>query len=440
MKRFVEARSRPGGSGGGSLFRSRSYSTGSVSHPLLLEPVCRPTMQGHIHKRVHSLADGRTTTNWYVVIELARDQSGRRRQKWHSGFRTRREAEVARAKLVNEVNTGVYADPSKVTLKEWATGSWLPTMKTRVKPTTWAGYDRMLRLHVFPVLGDKALHKISPTLLNALYASLIEVGYKKETRGGGLHPKTVRHIHSTVREALGDAVDAGLLGSNPADRAKPPRPEAITPTEVKFWSAEQLGRFLDHIKDDRLQAAWHLLAMTGMRRGEVLGLRWQDVDLDARRVSVRHTITVVGYEITESTPKTHQSRTIDLDSATVEQLRSHRRRQSRERQDWGQGYQDSDLVFRREDGSPVHPQLFSQQFEREVRRSRLPQIRLHDVRHTHATIALRAGVPVKVISERLGHEDPAFTMKQYAHVIPGMQAEAAELIAALVTPSRPITN
>jgi len=397
-------------------------------------------MQGHIHKRVHSMADGRITTTWYVVINLGRDENGRRRQKWHGGFRTRKEAEAARAKLVNQVNTGVYAEPTKITLKEWATGSWLPTMKSQVKPTTWASYDRMLRLHVLPTLGDRPLHRLTPTLLNALYGELIDDGYKKENRGGGLHPKTVRHIHSTIHKVLGDAIDAGLLTNNPADRAKPPRPRAGRPTEMKFWDAEQLHRFLDHVEGDRLKAAWHLLAMTGMRRGEVLGLRWHDIDLEARRLAVRHTITAVGYAITESTPKTHQARTIDLDPGTAEQLRAHLERQPKEKEAWGPGYRDSDLVFRREDGSPVHPQLFSQQFEREIRRAGLPQIRLHDVRHTHATIALRAGVPIKVISERLGHEDPAFTMKQYAHVIPGMQAEAAELIAALVadacSPSR----
>ena len=172
-------------------------------------------MQGHIHKRVHSMTDGRTKTTWYVVLELGRDESGRRRQKWHGGYRTRREAEAARAKLVNEINTGIYAEPTKVTLDEWTRGGWLPTMKSQVKPTTWASYDRMLRLHVLPVLGDRQLHKLTSRLLNALYADLMESGYQKESRGGGLHPKTVRHIHSTVHKVLGDAIDAGLLTVNP---------------------------------------------------------------------------------------------------------------------------------------------------------------------------------------------------------------------------------
>ena len=142
----------------------------------------------------------------------------------------------------------------------------------------------------------------------------------------------------------------------------------------------------------------------------------------------------VAYEIIASTPKTHQARTIDLDTGTVEWLRQHRIRQQIDRNTWSSDYQDRDLVFCKEDGTPIHPHTFSQSFERLIAKTALPRIRLHDLRHTHATIALKANVPIKVISERLGHEHPGFTMKQYAHVIPGMQAEAATAIAMLVSP------
>ena len=162
------------------------------------------------------------------------------------------------------------------------------------------------------------------------------------------------------------------------------------------------------------------------------GLRWRDVDLDAARLAIRQTIISIAYEVTVSTPKTHQARTVDLDARTIAQLRAHAERQRLERAAWGADYVDSDLVFCRENGEPLHPDTFTQSFERAIGKTALPKIRLHDLRHTHATIALRAGVPVKVISERLGHESPAFTMKQYAHVLPGMQAEAAAEIARLV--------
>lgn len=388
-------------------------------------------MKGHIHKRVHSLADGRTSTAWYAVVDANRGVDGKRRQKWHGGYRTRREAEAALAKIMGDKATGRYVEPAKVQLGDWLTDTWLPSMRTQVKASTFDSYDRNLRLHVVPRIGHLTLQAVTPQVLNGLYGDLLADGNRH--RPGGLDPKTVRYLHTTLHKAFADAVDLGLLGVNPAERAKPPRPNRMQRSEMACWDADQLGRFLRHIGDHRLRAAFHLAAMTGMRRGEVLGLRWGDVDLDAGRLAVRHTLVAVAYEIRDSTPKTHQARVVDLDASTVAQLRSHRERQELERLAWGPGYDSrSDLVFRRENGSAVHPHSFSQAFENLVRSSGLPRIRLHDLRHTHASIALKAGVPVKVISERLGHEDPAFTLKQYAHVIPGMQAEAASIVANLV--------
>lgn len=163
--------------------------------------------------------------------------------------------------------------------------------------------------------------------------------------------------------------------------------------------------------------------MTGMRRGEVLGLRWRDVDLDRSRVAVRNAIVSVAYEVLESSPKSHQARVIDLDPETAALLGRHREAQASERERPGAACEDHDLVICAEDGTAIHPQSFSQAFERAVARAGVRRIRLHDLRHTHATIAVKAGVPIKVISDRLGHESPAFTLKQYAHVLPGMQAE-----------------
>ncbi len=191
------------------------------------------------------------------------------------------------------------------------------------------------------------------------------------------------------------------------------------------WEADELAAFLKSVEGDRLEAAWRVSAMTGMRRGEMLGLCWAAVDLGQGRLAVRNAIVNVAYEDLNSTPK-NQARVIDLDPLTVTMLREHRRRQDAERD----GYEsDEGLVFCREDGSPIHPQSFSQVFTRAVEKAGLRVIRLHDLRHTHATIAVKAGVPVKGTSERLGHESPAFTLKRYAHVMPGMQAEAAALIA-----------
>lgn len=387
-------------------------------------------MQGHIRKRNHTTKAGKVTVNWYVVVDLGRDAEGKRRQKWHGGFRTRKQAEVARTKIVADLHHGTYTEPTKLTLREWVEDKWLPTVQTQVKPSTFESYARNMRHHVLPTLGGRQLRDIGPGQLNALYATLLSEG--RRNGPGGLSAKTVHYIHTIAHKALADAVDAGVLAANAADRAKPPRPRTQSATELRFWTPEQLRSFLALVEGHRLEAAWHLSSMTGMRRGEVLGLRWADIDLGNGRAHVRHALVSVSYELIFSTPKNHCARVIDLDPATADHLRVHRDRQTKDRREWGADYQDGDLVFCKENGEPIHPQTYSQAFERLVAKSDLPSIRLHDLRHTHATIAIKAGTPTKVISERLGHESPAFTLKQYAHVIPGMQAEAASAIAALV--------
>ncbi len=195
---------------------------------------------------------------------------------------------------------------------------------------------------------------------------------------------------------------------------------------MRIWTAAQLRQFLEEIDDHRLAPAFFVAANTGMRRGEVLGLRWDDVDLEAARISVRHAVLNVAYELVLADVKTKTSRrTIDLDPRTVAVLRAWRKTQLEERLALGHRPDDIDIVFSALEGGPTHPDLFSQTFDRAVAKSTLPRIRLHDLRHTHASILLKAGVPVKVVSERLGHSSPAFTMTVYQHVLPGMQADAA---------------
>lgn len=387
-------------------------------------------MQGHIRKRVHKTKDGRTTVNWYVVVELDRDAEGKRRQRWHGGYRTRKEAETARVEILHTINTGSYVEPTSTTFGEWVHETWLPLAAQRLKPSAEAHYRNYLRLHILPTLGPLQFRQITPAVLNQLYTHLLTEGNRKT--GGPLSAKTVTNVHAIIHKALEDAVDLGLVNVNMADRAKPPRPKAKKPKEIKSWTPEELRRFLESVDGHRLEAAWHLAALTGMRRAEVLGRRWRDLDLQVARLSVRQALVSVGYEIVTSTPKTHQSRTIDLDAGTVERLRRHRGRQLEDRREWGDQYEDNGLVFCRQNGTPIHPHTFSQAFERIVANSDLPKIPLHGLRHTHATIGLALGVPAKVMSERLGHESVAFTLKQYAHVLPGMQAGAASLIASAI--------
>jgi len=234
-----------------------------------------------------------------------------------------------------------------------------------------------------------------------------------------------------VRKALADAVDAGLIARNPADRAKPPRPQTQA-GELRYWTPAELRRFLELCEGHRLEAAFHLLAMTGARRGEIAGLRWVDVDLDSARITIRQALLAVGSEVYVSSPKSYRGRTVDLDQGTVKQLVAHRERQLRDKVAFYGDWEDSGYVFTKRDGSPLNPRTLSQAFVWLVENSDLPRIRLHDLRHTHASIAVKAGVPIGVVSERLGHASPEFTLHRYSHVMPGMQREAADTIARAV--------
>jgi integrase len=215
--------------------------------------------------------------------------------------------------------------------------------------------------------------------------------------------------------------------ASPATWRTVPIPPKVSRPEMSVWTGEQLRAFLASLASDRLSAAFLLAATSGMRRGEILGLRWSDVDLDAGRLAVRQQLVTTGYRLSFTEPKTNKGkRALDLDPATVGALRAHRSRQLEERLAWGEGYQDPGLVFTSEDGGPLHPQSFSGSFERHVRASGLPPIRLHDLRHTYATIALGAGMHPKVVSERLGHASITITLDTYSHVIPWLDKQEAD--------------
>jgi len=283
--------------------------------------------------------------------------------------------------------------------------------------------------HIILALGSTPLQSLTPAMLNAFYGEMLADGRKYGK--GGLSARTVRYTHMILRRALSDAVRQQLLVRNVADSASPPRPRATA--AMKTWSGPELRAFLDSTVNERFHAAFLLAATTGMRRGEVLGLHWRDLDLDAGRAAVTQTLIAVRGQLIFSAPKTAKGRRlVALDAFTVAALREHRRSQLVERLSFGPDYQDSDLVFCQENGEPVHPDRFSDLFDRLVKVAVLPRIRLHDLRHTHATLALAAGVHPKVVSERLGHATVSITLDSYSHALPAMQEEAAERVAALV--------
>jgi len=250
-----------------------------------------------------------------------------------------------------------------------------------------------------------------------------------------LAPKTVLEIHLIIRGALNDAVERGIVSRNVALAAHAPKLCAIPKVEQQAWTAQQLQGFLHAAAGHRLFPAFWLEANTGMRRSELLGLKWDDIDLDTATVSINRGLVSVGYELRETRGKTRTSRrAVDLDPTTVAVMTAWRNWQHIE-QDVA-GVEASGWVFTNAYGEPVHPHSISQAFERIVRRAGIPRIRLHDLRHTHGTLLIKEGVPVKVVSERLGHNNPVFTIDTYQHVLPGMQAQAARVFERLIANGR----
>jgi len=381
-------------------------------------------MRGSIRKR------GRTYT-WYLFVPDP--ATGKPRQHSKGGYRTKRECQAALNDALSTIRTGTFVEASKRTMGSFLRDEWLPAMQLNVRPTTWATYKGLLDAYVIPTLGAIELQQLTPGHLSVLYRELLASG--RRHRPGGRAAKTVRNVHVLIHRALKDAVRWGYVVRNVADAANPPK---VKPAEFQVWTPAQLRAFLSHVEGDRQYAAWLLAATTGMRRGELLGLRWVDVDLEAARVAVRQPRVVADHAVHISEPKTARSRrSIALDPVTVTALREHQVRQATDREAVGPAYEDSGLVFTHPDGSPIHPHLFSDWFKQHVRVAGLPMIRLHDLRHSYATAALAAGIPAKVVSERLGHATITITMDTYSHVLPGLDERAAVTVARLILGDEP---
>ncbi len=302
----------------------------------------------------------------------------------------------------------------------------MPMRRQRIQPTTAHRYDWMIENYIKPALGAMPLRSVRSEHLDRLYRDFQEAGGAK---GKGLAPKTVYDVHVVIRSAFGQALRQHLVTTNPALGAQPPRTRLRQRSGPECWTAAQLSHFLTKTRHLRLHPALHVAACTGMRRGEIAGLRWGDWHQATHRLSIARSRQVVAGRSVEVPVKTRSSRRcIDLDPETERVLRSWRSRQRRDGHPTG----TNDPIFTNAAGDPVNPESLYQLFHRQVRRLDLPRICLHGLRHTHASLLVAAGTPIKVVSERLGHANPGFTMATYQHVMPGMGAEAADRFSQLL--------
>lgn len=366
----------------------------------------RGNNEGNIRQR----ADGR----WEARVTLANGRS----KSFYA--KTRTEVQRAMTRALRDVQRGVPIPPSRQTVGKFLV-HWLDEVaKPTLRPTTYAGYRVVVERHLIPHIGKVSLEKLAPQDVQALLAD--------RTREG-LSPRTVQLIRAVLRRALGQALEWDLVARNAAVPVKPPRQHRY---HAQVWSVDETRRFLAAVQDDRWGALYTVAAYMGLRQGEILGLRWADVDLEARTLRVSGAMSTVGPRA-RTEPKTERSRrTLPLPSAVVSALRTHRTRQLEERLRAGDVWQDHDLVFASIFGGPVERKGLHDRWKRAIRQAELPDIRFHDLRHGCASLLLASGVPSRVVMDILGHSSIKTTMDTYSHVMPHLIGDAMATLDAVL--------
>jgi integrase len=373
-------------------------------------------VKGHLRER--------SPGHWAIILDIPDPKTGKRRRKWHSYKGTKRQAQVESARLISAVQGGTYLEPSKTTLAQFL-DRWLEHMASQISPKSHARYSELARKNIVPLLGSVILTKLRAEAIDAAYAKALASG--RRDGNGGLSPQTVTHMHRVLKQAIGQAERWEFLIRNPVDAATPPKANR---GKMNTFDLDQTAELIEAMRPTRMLVPTLLAVLCGMRRGEIAALRWKNVDLAAGRLAILESAEQVGTKIRYKTPKSGKGRTLALSASLVEELRAHRLRQAEELLKVGVVLSDDTFVVAQADGTPLQPDTLTQDWVRKLADTSLPRIRFHDLRHAHATHMLANGVHPKVASERLGHSKIGITLDLYSHVLPGMEADAAERVDA----------
>src|SRR5262249_54987335 len=335
---------------------------------------------------------------------------------------TKREAQAELNRLLSRRNEGTYIDPTKMTVGEYLQHWLVVHVDRRVAAKTAARHRGIVQHQIAPRLGNVPMRKLTAVHIEAFEANLQREGYVKgRKRGQGLTAQTVLHVHRTLSQALAHAVKTGVLFKNPAEQVKPPRPPS---REIAILTKAEVATLLRAAEPTWLYLLVLVGVTAGMRRGELLGLRWSDLNLKAGRLTVNQSVERVRGKTVFKSPKTITSRrTITLPALTIAALKVHRAAQAAERMRLGLG--KPELVFSHGDGSPMDPDSITKAFNRLIKAAGVRRITFHGLRHTHISHQLMDGIHVKIVSERAGHASISTTLSVYAAFIPNMQADAA---------------
>lgn len=361
------------------------------------------------------------TAYWWTL-----NSSGKRIQRSKGGFQTKKAAQVHLNTVLSKVQSGEWKPDQPLTVQQLLVDHWLPSQMSRNRrPATLSQNRFVVNKWLVPYLGDHRASALTPAHVQTF---VDELRNPKSIGRRGLSPRSVQLAVGTLKSAYKFAVESELISRNPIANVRRP---ALQQRAMNSWSESQARRFLTQTRGDAFAAAWALLLTRGLRRGELCGLRWEAIDLDAGTATILHTLVVVDGKVQTSTPKTSSGRrSIPLDDSLISLLTAHRKRQSEDRLRAGSAWTDTGYVFADQLGRPVSPEVISDCFDRLVKASDLPRIRLHDTRHTAASLMLASGVSVKVVQEMLGHSSPAITLAIYAHTTPSMGREAGEALSS----------
>ena len=373
--------------------------------------------RGHNEGSIYKRADGR----WASVLDLGYENGKRRRKTFYG--KTRREVQEQLTAASRDQQRGIFmAVPQRLTVGQFLTRWLKDSVHPSVRESTYVGYEVQVRRHIVPALGDTPLAKLQPQHLQSYYRAQLD---------SGLSPRTVQFQHRILHLALGKAVRWGSAARNIAELVDAPR---VPAKMMKALNPTQAKAFLEAVGQDRLEALYVLTLCTGLRRGEVLALSWNDMDLDNGTLAVRQTLVKVkgGWSLSE--PKTAGSRrVVRLPSVALNALRRHRVRQLQERLLAGSRWQETGLVFTTSIGSLIDGNNLLRAFQRHLQRLGLPVMPFHGLRHSAATLMLALGIQPKVVAEMLGHSRIGITMDIYSHVLPDLQHEAALKMDGLLT-------
>ena len=337
------------------------------------------------------------------------------KRRYVSG-KTKEEARAKKRQALADADRGLVFDAGTLTVEEYLTRWLADSVRDTVRSTTYERYEQITRKHIIPEVGRVKIKALTPAHVRGLYRKKLEAG---------LSPRSVQYVHVTLHKALKQAVRDGLTARNATEAVKPPQ---VPRKEIRPLTPEQVKTLFEATKGDRLEALYVLAVTTGLRQGELLGLKWDDVDMEAGTLQVRRTLTTAKGGPVLSPPKTRGSRrTVKLSQTAIEVLRSHLARQLEEIDRVGSLWRENGLIFASEVGEPLDRRdLTTHRFKPLLRRAGLAPIRFHDLRHTCATLLLSKNVNPKVVSEMLGHATIAITLDTYSHVLPTMQESAAK--------------